>query len=226
MQWLPGETCCASKSQLPGSVPAVKPLTRGSVQGLGFCDVISWCMWCREEDLMAALAAIGTPLPALEAPTIDLLLRQLPGAPRLLTPAWLRQHLQAAAASSIIGQVLVVHAAALLRYMVADIVDSDAEMVSELAGLPLLPLASGGLAALQLDAALPDVHGASGSGSSGGRVYLAAPEDEVLLASAPHLLLDRAVIGPELAARCVCSTPSPQTCRVSRLQSRFDISGA
>jgi hypothetical protein len=152
---------------------------------------------------MAALAAIGTPLPALEAPTIDLLLRQLPGAPQLLTPAWLRQHLQTATASGTTGWVPVVHAAALLGYAVADIVDSDAEMVSELAGLPLLPLASGGLAMLQLDAALPDVHAASSS-SSGGMVYLAAAEDEVLLAAAPHLLLDRAALGPELAARYVC----------------------
>ena len=153
---------------------------------------------------MAALAAIGTPLPALEAPTIDLLLRQLPGAPRLLTPAWLRQHLQTATASGTTGRVPVVHAAALLGYAVADIVDSDAEMVSELAGLPLLPLASGGLSMLQLDAALPDVHAASSSSSSGGMVYLAAAEDEVLLAAAPHLLLDRAALGPELAARYVC----------------------
>ena len=173
-------------------------------------------MRCREEDLIAALAAIGTPLPALEAQTVDLLLRQLPGAPRLLTPAWLRQHLQAAAAGGTSGRVPVVHAAALLRYVVADIVDTDAEMVSELAGLPLLPLASGGLAALQLDAALPDVHAASSGGS--GRVYLAAPEDEVLLAAAPHLLLDKAALGPELATRCDCSytaTSDMRSCETS-----------
>lgn len=153
---------------------------------------------------MVALAAVGTPLPALEPPTLDLLLRQLPGAPRLLTPAWLRQHLQAAAGSGgTQNRVPLVHAAALLRYVVADIVDSDAEMVSELAGLPLLPLRSGGLATLQLDAALPHAHDASGGGSIG-RVYLAAPEDEVLLSAAPHLLLDRAAVGSVLATRFAC----------------------
>ena len=152
---------------------------------------------------MAALAAVGTSLPELEPATIDLLLRELPAAPQLLTPAWLRQHLQPAGTGGGSSRVLVAHAPALLRYAVADIVDSDAEMVSELAGLPLLPLASGGLATLQLDAALHEVHGASNSGS-GGRVYLAAADDEVLLTAARHLLLDSAAVGSELLNRCVC----------------------
>lgn len=190
---------------------------------------------------MAALAAVGTPLPALPPATTELLLRALPTAPQLLTPAWLRDHLRARAttvsppAAAAVGNsahssgdtggsgsssgsgrgsvaaaagsapLSMPHATALLRYAIADIDDSDAEMVCELAGLPLLPVATGGLATLQLDAAVdaaPEAGVGGGSGRrSSGMVYLVAPGDEVLLAAAPWLLLDQAAAGTELTAR-------------------------
>ncbi len=66
--------------------------------------------------------------------------------------------------------------------------------VRQLAGLPLLPLASGGVCTLST---------ARGSGGGVDAVFLATGADRKLLAALPHLVVDAAVLGTELSQRSV-----------------------
>lgn len=194
---------------------------------------------------MAALASVGTPLSGLGAAPTQLLLQALPCAPRLLTPAWLRGHLQGAAARNAQTSAALVAAAtavgttqglgldvsaagacALLLYCVADLDDTDPDMVAQLAGLPLVPMQSGGLGTLQADGGGGKESGGGrnddnggGGGGAGGRMFLAAKEDEVLLAAVPQLVLDQAAAGPELTARWGLLRGECQHCSCSKLAS-------
>lgn len=193
---------------------------------------------------MAALASVGTPLSGLGAAPTQLLLQALPCAPRLLTPAWLRGHLQGAAArnpqtsaalvaaaAAAVGttqslglDVSATGACALLLYCIADLDDTDPDMVAQLAGLPLVPMQSGGLGTLQADGGGGKESGGgrnddNGGGGAGGRMFLAAREDEVLLAAVPQLVLDQAAAGPELTARWGLLRGECQHCSCSGLAS-------
>ena len=66
--------------------------------------------------------------------------------------------------------------------------------VRQLAGLPLLPLASRGVYTLST---------ARGSGGGVDAVFLATGADGLLLAALPHLVIDAGILGTELSQRSV-----------------------
>ena len=77
--------------------------------------------------------------------------------------------------------------------------------MSQLAGLPLLPLVSGGVELLSM---------ARGSVSGINAVFLATGADRQLLAALPEMLVDTDVLGVELSQRSV--QPSlPNICSYS-----------
>lgn len=106
----------------------------------------------RDPLLVNALLHIG--LPVLDAPgSITRLLQELTlpdGAARLLGPDWLRRHIRAAEpAVRDTCTADVLQAGPLLAYCLEDVDDEAAEAGDLLNGLPLVPLASGGLGTLQ-----------------------------------------------------------------------------
>ena len=66
--------------------------------------------------------------------------------------------------------------------------------VRQLAGLPLLPLRSGGVSTLTL------ARSTDAGGSSEG-VFLCSDTDAELLAALPNLVVDKAALGAELSSR-------------------------
>lgn len=113
---------------------------------------------CRDPLLVNALLHIG--LPVLDAPSaVTRLLQDLtlpPGTARLLGPDWLRRHIRGkeqAVRDTCTADVL--QAGPLLAYCLEDVDDEAAEAGSLLNGLPLVPLASGGLGTLQAAGNLP-----------------------------------------------------------------------
>ena len=71
-----------------------------------------------------------------------------------------------------------------------------AMQVRQLAGLPLLPLASGGVRKLSTT---------RGSGGGVDALFLASGADRQLLAALPELIVDATVLGTELSQRSVVS---------------------
>lgn len=176
--------------------------------------------FCRDKVLMGALAAVGLPLPSIPSAARQLLLQRLPCAPNVLTPGHLRARVRQAAgltpgggSSAAPGQDLTQgQATALLLYCLSDLEDQDPNLPNHLAGLPLVPMRDGTLAAFSSPMHTSEsrqgqaVAAAGGTvgrhcGGSGGSLFLAAEADEVLLAAAPQLLIDRASLDPDLTAR-------------------------
>lgn len=175
---------------------ASAPHARGAPMG---------CPCCRDDALLAALGVAGVPLPALPAPARQLLLQHLPCTPNVLTPSHLRAHIQQTArkAPARLAQLAPGQAASLLLYCLSDLEDRDPELPAQVAGLPLLPTRDGGLADFgpaTADGAVVN-HGSGGGGDGARLVFLAADADELLLASAPQLLVDRGAAGPDLSGR-------------------------
>ncbi len=86
--------------------------------------------------------------------------------------------------------------------------------VRQLAGLPLLPLASGSVCTLST---------ARGSGGGVDAVFLATGADRELLAALPHLVVDAAVLGAELSQRSVNPNSSLQTACHPALQAAWEL---